>query len=85
MNTSGLLADLAVETRVLDHLLRGLPPAQWGLPTPAEGWAIRDQVSHLAFFDEAAVDVARSVRLPGDARSARLPHGGLEGLEYACA
>src|SRR5580704_13971169 len=26
----------------------------WGLATPAAGWAVRDQVSHLAFFDDAA-------------------------------
>ncbi len=25
----------------------------WDLATPAAGWAIRDQVSHLAFFDDA--------------------------------
>ncbi len=25
----------------------------WDRATPAEGWAIRDQISHLAFFDDA--------------------------------
>ena len=26
---------------------------RWDLATPAEGWAVRDQISHLAFFDDA--------------------------------
>jgi len=25
----------------------------WDLPTPADGWAVRDQISHLAYFDDA--------------------------------
>jgi uncharacterized protein (TIGR03084 family) len=35
-------------------MLAGLPDAGWEQPTPAAGWAIRDQVSHLAYFDQAA-------------------------------
>lgn len=27
---------------------------EWDLLTPAEGWAVRDQISHLAYFDVAA-------------------------------
>jgi uncharacterized protein (TIGR03084 family) len=27
---------------------------EWDLMTPAEGWAVRDQISHLAYFDAAA-------------------------------
>ena len=27
---------------------------EWDHPTPAEGWAVRDQISHLAYFDDAA-------------------------------
>lgn len=50
-----LIDDLAAETAVLDALLTGLDESQWQLPTPAEGWSIADQVSHLAFFDEAAL------------------------------
>ena len=26
---------------------------RWDLATPAEGWAVRDQISHLAYFDDA--------------------------------
>jgi len=49
-----LLADLEDEHAELDALLAPLDAASWDRPTPAEGWAVRDQVSHLAFFDEAA-------------------------------
>jgi uncharacterized protein (TIGR03084 family) len=51
---SALLGDLAAETEAVTTMLTGLEPESWDLPTPAAGWAIRDQVSHLAFFDEAA-------------------------------
>ncbi|MEV0199285.1 TIGR03084 family metal-binding protein [Nonomuraea sp. NPDC050691] len=49
-----LLADLRAETDSLETLLAPLSPGQWELPTPADGWAVRDQVAHLAWFDEAA-------------------------------
>ncbi len=50
----GLLEELEAEHADLEELLRPLDEASWGLATPAEGWAVRDQVSHLAFFDDAA-------------------------------
>lgn len=50
-----LLADLAAETSVFDNMVAHLSASDWDLPTPAVGWAVRDQVSHLAFFDEQAV------------------------------
>lgn len=53
-----LLADLNVETMAVTALVADLSVEEWDLATPAEGWAIRDQVSHLAFFDEAAVTAA---------------------------
>lgn len=49
-----LLADLEAEHEDLDALVADLDDEQWDLPTPAEGWSIRDQVSHLAFFDDMA-------------------------------
>jgi uncharacterized protein (TIGR03084 family) len=49
-----LLADLDAETDVVEHLLETLDDTAWESPTPAAGWAIRDQVSHLAYFDETA-------------------------------
>jgi uncharacterized protein (TIGR03084 family) len=53
-----LVEDLRAETLDLERLLAPLRPTGWETPTPAEGWAIRDQVSHLAWFDDAAVRAA---------------------------
>jgi uncharacterized protein (TIGR03084 family) len=52
---SDLLADLDAEYDALRSVVIGLADddARWDLDTPAEGWAIRDQVSHLAYFDDA--------------------------------
>ena len=58
---SALTADLVAETTSLQEILGPLTPPQWRLPTPAEGWSIADQVSHLAYFDEAAL---LSIRAP---------------------
>ncbi|MBK9179113.1 MAG: TIGR03084 family protein [Acidimicrobiales bacterium] len=49
-----LLRDLADEHADLDRIVAGIGPADWDRPTPAEGWAVRDQISHLAFFDGTA-------------------------------
>ena len=54
VDLAGLVADLAAETADLDALLGAVPATAWGTPTPADGWTIADQVSHLAFFDAAA-------------------------------
>jgi uncharacterized protein (TIGR03084 family) len=49
-----LLDDLRAEHDSLDTVVRDLPAAQWSEPTPAAGWDVRDTISHLCFFDEAA-------------------------------
>jgi uncharacterized protein (TIGR03084 family) len=49
-----LLTDLAAETRVVRDLVAPLDDAGWETATPSPGWAIRDQISHLAYFDETA-------------------------------
>lgn len=52
---ASLCGDLADETEALDSLVRPLDDdALWTL-TPAEGWSITDQLSHLAGFDDHAV------------------------------
>jgi uncharacterized protein (TIGR03083 family) len=53
-----ILADLSAETSAVDELLSRLEPDRWELPSPAPGWSIRDQISHLAYFDQAAVQAA---------------------------
>jgi uncharacterized protein (TIGR03084 family) len=53
-----LTADHAAESAELDAVLDGLDPGQWETPTPAAGWRVRDQVTHLARLDQAAVTAA---------------------------
>ena len=58
-----LLTDLYDEHADLDNIVVGLGPELWDTPTPAEPWTVRDQISHLAFFDEhAALAVAEPDR-----------------------
>jgi uncharacterized protein (TIGR03084 family) len=49
-----VIDDLAAEHAALAGVLHAMSRAQWDLPTHAPGWAVRDQVTHLAEFDEAA-------------------------------
>jgi uncharacterized protein (TIGR03084 family) len=50
-----ICADLQAEHEALDVIVGGLDASGWDVPTPAEGWAVRDQISHLAYFDGTAV------------------------------
>ena len=50
-----LTLDLVYESAWLAATLAELAEEQWQLPTPAAGWTIADQVSHLAYFDEATL------------------------------
>jgi uncharacterized protein (TIGR03084 family) len=70
-----ILADLSDETGALDALLGNLEPAGWNLPTPAPGWSIGDQVSHLSFFDEAAVKAATIPEVFRAEADALMEHG----------
>jgi uncharacterized protein (TIGR03084 family) len=73
---AALLADLAAESADLTGMLAPLTGAQWDLPTPAAGWAVRDQVSHLAYFDEAATLTATDPDRFRDEASVLMEGGG---------
>jgi uncharacterized protein (TIGR03084 family) len=47
--------DLEAEHADLDALVAAASLADLERPTPASGWAVRDQISHLWFFDQRAV------------------------------
>jgi uncharacterized protein (TIGR03084 family) len=47
-----LTDDLLAESGVLREVLTSLSPAGWARPTPAAGWTVTDQVTHLAYFDD---------------------------------
>jgi uncharacterized protein (TIGR03084 family) len=49
-----LVDDLLAESGELRAVLAGLTAADWGRATPAAGWTVTDQVTHLAYFDDAA-------------------------------
>jgi uncharacterized protein (TIGR03084 family) len=59
-----ILVDLKAEHEALDRLLVTLSDAQWDLSTPAEGWSVRDSVSHIAHIDEVAVQIMRGDNSP---------------------
>ncbi|GAA1863647.1 TIGR03084 family metal-binding protein [Pseudonocardia ailaonensis] len=50
-----LAADLEAESAVLRAILAGLDEEGWRRPTPAAGWSVGDQISHLAYFDDVAL------------------------------
>ena len=50
-----IAADLTDELDELDELVSGLTEEQWKTSTPAKPWTVRDQIAHLAFFDDQAV------------------------------
>ena len=49
-----ITADLAAEQQSLDDVVAELTPEQWATPTPSPGWAVRDQIGHLTYFDGTA-------------------------------
>lgn len=46
--------DLAAVCDELDQLVAGLNETQWQLTTPFFNWTIKDEIAHLAYFDETA-------------------------------
>jgi uncharacterized protein (TIGR03084 family) len=55
VDMAALADDLTAESAVTRGLIAGLDEAGWHTPTPAAGWDITDQISHLAYFDEVTV------------------------------
>jgi uncharacterized protein (TIGR03084 family) len=71
-----LCDDLVAEHDDLDHLVAPLGPVDWSRDTPAPGWAIRDQISHLTYFDGTALQALTDLdafRAGRDALIAGLP------------
>ncbi|MFJ5925859.1 TIGR03084 family metal-binding protein [Kitasatospora sp. NPDC092948] len=55
----GLAADLVAEGEELDSLVGGLDAAGFAVATPAAGWTVAHQVSHLAWTDRWTLLAAR--------------------------
>jgi uncharacterized protein (TIGR03086 family) len=54
MDASGILALARSE---FEKRLRGVGDDQWGLPTPCEGWSVRELVNHVVAADRMYVPV----------------------------
>jgi len=46
--------DLYDEYESLDAIVSGLSDSEWEKVTPFYGWTIKDEISHIAYYDEAA-------------------------------
>lgn len=53
-----ICVDVEAEYQALDGLLRHLDEADWNRSTPADGWLVRDQVSHIGSTDRVATIAA---------------------------
>jgi len=49
-----ICTDLAKEYEELDTIVAALDESGWYVMTPAEGWTVKDQIRHLAYYDERA-------------------------------
>jgi uncharacterized protein (TIGR03084 family) len=67
-----LLRDLRGEQGDLRSLLDSLQPDDWGRPTPAVGWAVRDQLYHLAHYDMVACEAMEDPASFADRRNRAL-------------
>ena len=75
-----VLNDLEAEHAALELVLNAMSPAGWDTPTHAPGWAVRDQVSHLAFFDEAAtLAIRRPLAFMDEVKASRSRESDQEG------
>jgi uncharacterized protein (TIGR03084 family) len=71
--------DLQDEYQVLDDIVSKLDEAGWALITHCAGWSIKDQISHIAFFDAAAREAVTDA--DAFARSAELLFKDLDSID----
>jgi uncharacterized protein (TIGR03084 family) len=76
-----LLAALSAEGEALDGLVAPLDAGHWTLATPAEGWTIAHQISHLAWTDQLAIVAATDT----DAFGALLAQATADPQDYVTA
>ena len=49
-----ICTDLAAEQQALDAIVADLDEPGWNTMTPADGWNIREQIRHLAYYENRA-------------------------------
>ncbi|SEG85831.1 TIGR03084 family protein [Thermomonospora echinospora] len=78
-----LIADLDAEGDALEALVAPLDAAGWATSTPAEGWTVAHQISHLAWTDRqallAATDPAAFADAVAGLRADSVDEGAAEG------
>lgn len=78
VSMAALCDDLAAESAELRAVLAGLSEDQWRQDTPAAGWTIADQVSHLAYFDDVALRSATEPEAFAAEKEAMDAEGGVD-------
>jgi uncharacterized protein (TIGR03084 family) len=61
----GICEDLRAEHEALDSVVTGLDEKQWLVMTPSPTWNIKDQIRHLAYFDDRAALAATDAQAFG--------------------
>jgi uncharacterized protein (TIGR03084 family) len=82
VDIEALCDDLAAEGDDLIAMAARLDAAGWATPTPADGWNVRDQIAHVARFDDAA---RLSIVDPAGFEASRPAPGGPLGIVDAAA
>ena len=67
-----ICTDMAAEQQELDAIVAGLDDPGWNIMTPADGWDIREQIRHLAYYENRA----RLAASEKDLRDGRVRRGG---------
>jgi uncharacterized protein (TIGR03084 family) len=70
--------DLRAEHDDLDSIVTGLDEVDWLIETPSPGWSIRDQISHLWFFDQRAMMALTDAEAFADDARGLLAAGGTD-------
>jgi uncharacterized protein (TIGR03084 family) len=73
VDLGALATDLRADTEELAAIVRSGGDGALDCATPAEGWAVRDQLSHLAFYDRIAVIALTDPVAFADIRAEAMP------------
>jgi uncharacterized protein (TIGR03084 family) len=69
--TTGAFQAVVSDLAALDSIVASLDLASWDRPTPCDGWSVRDQIAHLAHFDQmAALAITAPARFQDDVTAA---------------
>ena len=53
-----ICSDLRAEQEEVDELVATLTADQWDMATPFYGWTVKEQIEHLLYFDDRAIQAA---------------------------